>query len=32
LEQLNRITPQERRQMRYDKFRKIGVFTEVAHS
>ncbi|BAY43356.1 acetyl-CoA carboxylase carboxyltransferase subunit alpha [Scytonema sp. HK-05] len=32
LEELNRFTPQERRQMRYEKFRKIGVFTEVSHS
>ncbi len=32
LEQLNRITAAERRQLRYEKFRKIGVFTEVSHS
>ncbi|WGV27519.1 acetyl-CoA carboxylase carboxyltransferase subunit alpha [Halotia branconii] len=31
LDELNRFTSQERRQLRYDKFRKIGVFTEVAH-
>lgn len=31
LDELNRLTSQERRQLRYDKFRKIGVFTEVAH-
>jgi acetyl-CoA carboxylase carboxyl transferase subunit alpha len=31
LEELNSLTPQERRQLRYEKFRKIGVFTEVSH-
>jgi acetyl-CoA carboxylase carboxyl transferase subunit alpha len=31
LEQLNRYAPQELRQMRYEKFRRIGVFTEVNH-
>ncbi|HLP89730.1 MAG TPA: acetyl-CoA carboxylase carboxyltransferase subunit alpha [Nostocaceae cyanobacterium] len=31
LEQLNRLTAAERRQLRYDKFRQIGVFTELAH-
>jgi acetyl-CoA carboxylase carboxyl transferase subunit alpha len=31
LEELNRLTAVERRQLRYEKFRKIGVFTEVAH-
>ncbi|MBF2009593.1 acetyl-CoA carboxylase carboxyltransferase subunit alpha [Chlorogloeopsis fritschii PCC 9212] len=31
LEELGRLTPAERRQLRYDKFRKMGVFTEVAH-
>lgn len=32
LEELSHLTPNERRQMRYEKFRKIGVFTEVSHS
>ncbi|NEU73889.1 acetyl-CoA carboxylase carboxyltransferase subunit alpha [Hassallia byssoidea VB512170] len=32
LEELYRLTPAERRQLRYEKFRKIGVFTEVSHS
>jgi acetyl-CoA carboxylase carboxyl transferase subunit alpha len=32
LEELYRLTPAERRQLRYEKFRKIGVFTEVPHS
>jgi acetyl-CoA carboxylase carboxyl transferase subunit alpha len=31
LDELNRLTPAERRQLRYDKFRNIGVFTELAH-
>jgi acetyl-CoA carboxylase carboxyl transferase subunit alpha len=31
LEQLNRYVPQELRQMRYEKFRRIGVFSEVSH-
>ncbi|MFN6569105.1 acetyl-CoA carboxylase carboxyltransferase subunit alpha [Nostoc minutum NIES-26] len=31
LDELNQLTSQERRQLRYEKFRKIGVFTEVAH-
>ncbi len=31
LEELKSLTAQERRQLRYEKFRKIGVFTEVAH-
>lgn len=31
LEELNRLTASERRQLRYEKFRKIGVFTEVNH-
>jgi acetyl-CoA carboxylase carboxyl transferase subunit alpha len=31
LDELNQLTIQERHQLRYDKFRKIGVFTEVAH-
>ncbi|MBE9038731.1 acetyl-CoA carboxylase carboxyltransferase subunit alpha [aff. Roholtiella sp. LEGE 12411] len=31
LDKLNRLTAPERRQLRYEKFRKIGVFTEVAH-
>ncbi|MDM9384373.1 acetyl-CoA carboxylase carboxyltransferase subunit alpha [Chlorogloeopsis sp. ULAP01] len=31
LEELGRLTPTERRQLRYEKFRKMGVFTEVAH-
>ncbi len=31
LEELLTLTAQERRQLRYEKFRKIGVFTEVAH-
>ncbi|BAZ42593.1 acetyl-CoA carboxylase carboxyltransferase subunit alpha [Calothrix sp. NIES-4101] len=30
LEELNRLTPQQRRQLRYEKFRKIGVFTEAS--
>lgn len=29
LEELRQLTPQQRRQLRYQKFRKIGVFTEV---
>ncbi|MDJ0735837.1 MAG: acetyl-CoA carboxylase carboxyltransferase subunit alpha [Nostocaceae cyanobacterium] len=29
LAQLQSLTPQERRQLRYEKFRKIGVFTEL---
>ncbi|MBW4447985.1 MAG: acetyl-CoA carboxylase carboxyltransferase subunit alpha [Spirirestis rafaelensis WJT71-NPBG6] len=32
LEELYRLTPAERRQLRYEKFRKIGVFTEASHS
>jgi acetyl-CoA carboxylase carboxyl transferase subunit alpha len=32
LEELYRLTPAERRQLRYEKFRKIGVFTELSHS
>lgn len=32
LETLKALTSQQRRQLRYEKFRKIGVFTEVAHS
>ncbi|MBU7583061.1 MAG: acetyl-CoA carboxylase carboxyltransferase subunit alpha [Nostoc sp. TH1S01] len=31
LDELKQLTSQERRQMRYDKFRKIGVFTEIPH-
>ncbi|MGJ5674748.1 MAG: acetyl-CoA carboxylase carboxyltransferase subunit alpha [Nostochopsis sp.] len=31
LDELGRLTAPERRQLRYDKFRKIGVFTEVSH-
>jgi len=31
LDELNRLTAPERRQLRYEKFRKIGVFIEVAH-
>ncbi|MEM7552800.1 MAG: acetyl-CoA carboxylase carboxyltransferase subunit alpha [Cyanobacteria bacterium P01_A01_bin.84] len=31
LEILNRLNPEERRQMRYEKFRKIGIFTENIH-
>ncbi|MBW4688221.1 MAG: acetyl-CoA carboxylase carboxyltransferase subunit alpha [Komarekiella atlantica HA4396-MV6] len=31
LDDLNRLTAPERRQLRYEKFRKIGVFTELAH-
>ena len=31
LEELKSLTAQERRQLRYEKFRKIGVFTELAH-
>jgi acetyl-CoA carboxylase carboxyl transferase subunit alpha len=31
LDHLNRLTSQERRQLRYEKFRKIGVFTESVH-
>lgn len=31
LDELNRLTSQERRQLRYEKFRKIGVFTESVH-
>lgn len=32
LEELKLLTREQRRQLRYEKFRKIGVFTEVAHS
>ena len=32
LEELMRLSPVERRQLRYEKFRKIGVFTEISHS
>jgi acetyl-CoA carboxylase carboxyl transferase subunit alpha len=32
LEELYRLTPAERRQLRYEKFRKIGVFTEASNS
>lgn len=32
LEELYRLTPAERRQLRYEKFRQIGVFTEFSHS
>jgi acetyl-CoA carboxylase carboxyl transferase subunit alpha len=31
LDILNRLTAAQRRQLRYEKFRKIGVFTEAAH-
>ncbi len=31
LDQLQRLTSQERRQLRYEKFRKIGVYTEASH-
>jgi acetyl-CoA carboxylase carboxyl transferase subunit alpha len=31
LDELNRLAPAERRQLRYDKFRKIGVFHEIGH-
>ncbi|KOP24036.1 acetyl-CoA carboxylase subunit alpha [Hapalosiphon sp. MRB220] len=31
LDELGRLSAAERRQLRYDKFRKIGVFTEVSH-
>ncbi|WP_315785092.1 acetyl-CoA carboxylase carboxyltransferase subunit alpha [Fischerella sp. JS2] len=31
LDELGRLTAAERRQLRYEKFRKIGVFTEVSH-
>ncbi|OCQ98869.1 acetyl-CoA carboxylase carboxyltransferase subunit alpha [Nostoc sp. MBR 210] len=31
LDELKQLTSQERRQLRYDKFRKIGVFTEIPH-
>jgi acetyl-CoA carboxylase carboxyl transferase subunit alpha len=31
LDELKRLTSQERRQIRYEKFRKIGVYTEVTH-
>ncbi|MBF2065601.1 MAG: acetyl-CoA carboxylase carboxyltransferase subunit alpha [Calothrix sp. C42_A2020_038] len=31
LDQLSTLTPAQRRQLRYEKFRKIGVFTEVGH-
>jgi acetyl-CoA carboxylase carboxyl transferase subunit alpha len=31
LDELKQLTSQERRQLRYDKFRKIGVFTEIGH-
>ncbi|MEO1672961.1 MAG: acetyl-CoA carboxylase carboxyl transferase subunit alpha, partial [Cyanobacteria bacterium J06631_2] len=30
LEVLNALTPQERKEMRYQRFRKMGVFTEAA--
>jgi acetyl-CoA carboxylase carboxyl transferase subunit alpha len=30
LEELNQLAPQQRRQLRYEKFRKIGVFTEAS--
>jgi acetyl-CoA carboxylase carboxyl transferase subunit alpha len=30
LEALNQLPPQQRRQLRYEKFRKIGVFTEAS--
>ncbi|NJL61855.1 MAG: acetyl-CoA carboxylase carboxyltransferase subunit alpha [Methylacidiphilales bacterium] len=30
LEELNQLTPPQRRQLRYEKFRKIGVFTEAS--
>ncbi|MDF5730857.1 MAG: acetyl-CoA carboxylase carboxyltransferase subunit alpha [Rhizonema sp. PD38] len=32
LKDLKSLTPQERRQLRYEKFRNMGVFTEVPHS
>ena len=32
LEELIRLTPQERRQLRYEKFRAIGTFQELEHS
>ncbi|MDJ0675210.1 MAG: acetyl-CoA carboxylase carboxyltransferase subunit alpha [Calothrix sp. MO_167.B42] len=32
LESIKHLTPQERQQQRYEKFRKIGVFTELSHS
>ncbi len=32
LQTLKALTSQERRQLRYDKFRKMGVFTELSHS
>ncbi|WP_088242376.1 acetyl-CoA carboxylase carboxyltransferase subunit alpha [Calothrix rhizosoleniae] len=32
LELIRHLTPQERQQQRYEKFRKIGVFTEISHS
>ncbi len=31
LDELGRLTAAERRQLRYEKFRKMGVFTEVSH-
>jgi acetyl-CoA carboxylase carboxyl transferase subunit alpha len=31
LASVNLLTPQQRQQQRYEKFRKIGVFTELAH-
>ncbi|MFB2768650.1 acetyl-CoA carboxylase carboxyltransferase subunit alpha [Pelatocladus sp. BLCC-F211] len=31
LDELGRLSAAERRQLRYDKFRKIGVFTELSH-
>ncbi|MBE9210175.1 acetyl-CoA carboxylase carboxyltransferase subunit alpha [Nostoc sp. LEGE 06077] len=31
LEELKQLTSPERRQLRYEKFRKIGVFTEIPH-
>ncbi|AFY41685.1 acetyl-CoA carboxylase carboxyltransferase subunit alpha [Nostoc sp. PCC 7107] len=31
LDELKQLTSPERRQMRYEKFRKIGVFTEIPH-
>lgn len=32
LESVKHLTPQQRQQQRYEKFRKIGVFTELSHS
>ncbi|WP_017651283.1 acetyl-CoA carboxylase carboxyltransferase subunit alpha [Fortiea contorta] len=31
LDELQRLTSQERRQLRYEKFRQIGVYTETSH-